>query len=51
MGGKTTLRAISGLLPPRAGRIEFAGERVDGLLPRVVSRGIAHAPEARQLRP
>ena len=30
-GKTTTLRAISGLLPLRAGRIEFAGERVDGL--------------------
>jgi len=51
-GKTTTLRAISGLLPLRAGRIEFAGERVDGLpSSQVVSRGIAHVPEARQLFP
>jgi branched-chain amino acid transport system ATP-binding protein len=51
--GKTTiLRAISGLLPLRSGRIEFAGERLDGLgSARVVARGIAHVPEARQLFP
>jgi branched-chain amino acid transport system ATP-binding protein len=51
-GKTTTLRAISGLLPLRAGRIEFAGERVDGLASsQVVARGIAHVPEARQLFP
>jgi len=51
-GKTTTLRAISGLLPLRAGRIEFDGERVDGLRSsQVVSRGIAHVPEGRQLFP
>jgi branched-chain amino acid transport system ATP-binding protein len=51
-GKTTTLRAISGLLPLRAGTIEFAGERVDGLgSTRVVARGIAHVPEGRQLFP
>jgi branched-chain amino acid transport system ATP-binding protein len=51
-GKTTTLRAISGLLPLRAGRIEFDGERVDGLgSSQVVSRGIAHVPEGRQLFP
>jgi branched-chain amino acid transport system ATP-binding protein len=51
-GKTTTLRAISGLSPLRGGRIEFAGERVDGLAsPQVVARGIAHVPEARQLFP
>jgi branched-chain amino acid transport system ATP-binding protein len=51
--GKTsTLRAISGLLPLRRGRVEFAGARVDGLRPaRVVARGVAHVPEGRQLFP
>ena len=29
-GKTTTLRAISGLLPLRRGRIEFEGERIDG---------------------
>jgi branched-chain amino acid transport system ATP-binding protein len=51
-GKTTTLRAISGLLPLRAGSIEFDGERVDGLRSsQVVSRGIAHVPEGRQLFP
>ena len=51
-GKTTTLRAISGLLPLRRGRIEFDGERVDGLTPaQIVARGIAHVPEGRQLFP
>src|SRR5262249_48552856 len=51
-GKTTTQRAISGLLPLRRGRIEFAGERVDGLgSSQVVARGIAHVPEGRQLFP
>jgi len=51
-GKTTTLRAISGLLPLRGGRIEFAGERLDGLgSSQVVARGIAHVPEGRQLFP
>jgi branched-chain amino acid transport system ATP-binding protein len=51
-GKTTTLRAVSGLLPLRRGRIEFAGERLDGLGPAdVVARGIAHVPEGRQLFP
>ncbi|OGK87758.1 MAG: ABC transporter ATP-binding protein [Candidatus Rokubacteria bacterium RBG_16_73_20] len=51
-GKTTTLRAITGLLPVRRGRVEFEGERLDGLGPaQVVARGIAHVPEARQLFP
>jgi branched-chain amino acid transport system ATP-binding protein len=51
-GKTTTLRAISGLLPVRAGRIEFEGARLDGLgSAQIVSRGIAHVPEGRQLFP
>ncbi len=30
-GKTTTLRAVSGLLPLRRGRIEFDGQRLDGL--------------------
>jgi len=49
-GKTTTLRAIGGLLVPRRGRIEFDGARIDGLTSAdVVSRGIAHVPEGRQL--
>ena len=51
-GKTTTLRAVSGLLPLRRGRIEFAGERLDGVGPEgLVARGIAHVPEGRQLFP
>src|SRR4029434_4306029 len=45
-GKTTTLRAISGLLPLRAGRIEFEGARLDGLgSSQIVAPGVAHAPE------
>jgi branched-chain amino acid transport system ATP-binding protein len=49
--GKTsTLRAISGLLRPREGSIEFEGQRIDRLPPEeIVSLGISHVPEGRQL--
>ena len=51
-GKTTTLRAISGLLPVRAGRVELDGERLDGLgSAAIVARGIAHVPEGRQLFP
>jgi len=51
-GKTTTLRAICGLLPVRAGRIEFEGARLDGLgSSQIVARGIAHVPEGRQLFP
>jgi branched-chain amino acid transport system ATP-binding protein len=51
-GKTTTLRAISGLLPLRRGRIDLDGERIDGRAPsQVVARGIAHVPEGRHLFP
>lgn len=51
-GKSTTLRAISGLTPPRSGSITYAGERVDGLSPaELVQRGIALVLEGRQLFP
>jgi branched-chain amino acid transport system ATP-binding protein len=51
-GKTTTLRAVSGLLRPRRGRIELDGRRIDGLSPAaIVARGIAHVPEGRQLFP
>lgn len=45
--GKTTLlRVISGLVSPRAGSIEFAGERIDKLRPEtIVGRGVIHIPQ------
>ena len=51
-GKTTTLRAVSGLLPLRRGRIELEGRRLDGLTSaQVVARGVAHVPEGRQLFP
>ena len=51
-GKTTTLRAVSGLLPLRRGRIEFEGRRLDGLTSaQIVARGLAHVPEGRQLFP
>jgi len=51
-GKTTTLRAITGLLPTRGGRVEFEGARIDGLgSAQIVARGIAHVPEGRQLFP
>jgi branched-chain amino acid transport system ATP-binding protein len=49
-GKSTTLRAISGLVRPRQGRIIFAGEEIDGLPPHeIVARGIGQAPEGRRI--
>ena len=49
--GKTTmLRAVSGLVRPRAGSIRFLGERIDWLSPsRIVRLGVAHCPEGRRV--
>lgn len=49
--GKTTLiTAMAGLLRPRAGRLELAGESLVGLAPhRFVASGIALVPEGRRL--
>lgn len=49
--GKTTiLRAISGILKPFSGEIEFMGERIDNIpAHKIVERGIAHVPEGRHV--
>ena len=51
--GKTsTLRAISGLVRPSAGRIVFSGTDISGWKAhRVVALGVGHAPEGRRLFP
>jgi branched-chain amino acid transport system ATP-binding protein len=49
-GKSTTLRTISGLLRPRAGRVLFDGRPIGGMRPdRVVALGIAHCPEGRRI--
>ncbi len=51
-GKSTTLRAISGLVQPSAGSIEFLGEPIGGLRPEtIVERGIVHVPEGRRIFP
>ena len=51
--GKTTmLRAISGLLRPRAGRILLDGARLDRMPSHViVARGVVQVPEGRKIFP
>ncbi len=49
-GKTTTLRTISGLFRPRSGSIEYNGEDLTSLAPhQIVDRGIAQAPEGRQI--
>jgi branched-chain amino acid transport system ATP-binding protein len=51
-GKTTTLRAISGLVAPSAGRITWHGRPIHQLRPEdVVRLGIAHVPEGRQIFP
>ena len=52
MGKTTTLRAICGLQPVKAGSIRFAGEEIAGWRPDRIGRaGIALVPEGRQIFP
>jgi branched-chain amino acid transport system ATP-binding protein len=51
-GKTTTLRAISGIVKPRAGRVIFDGHEVTGRSPeRIAALGLAHIPEGRGLFP
>jgi len=51
-GKSTLLKVISGLEEPDRGKIEFLGERIDGMKPhRIAKKGIAHCPERRRLFP
>jgi len=51
-GKSTTLRAISGLLTPTAGRIIFEGRPIQGRSPHeILGLGIGHVPEGRQIFP
>jgi branched-chain amino acid transport system ATP-binding protein len=51
-GKSTTLRTISGLLRPTAGRIVFDGQPIAGHEPgMILQAGIAHCPEGRRVFP
>lgn len=51
-GKTTTLRSLSGLHPPRTGRIVLEGENIAGLpAHQIVARGLCLVPEGRQLFP
>jgi branched-chain amino acid transport system ATP-binding protein len=51
-GKTTTLRAISGVVHPRSGRVTFAGRNLAGASPERIARsGLAHIPEGRGLFP
>jgi branched-chain amino acid transport system ATP-binding protein len=51
-GKSTTLRTISGLMRPTAGRITLEGKPIDALEPeKIVEEGIAHVPEGRGIFP
>jgi branched-chain amino acid transport system ATP-binding protein len=49
-GKSTTLKAISGMVKPSTGRIEYEGASIAGRSPNaIVRRGIAHVPEGRRI--
>ena len=52
MGKTTTIAAILGLVPPRAGSVRFGGAEVAGLPPHRVARlGLGLVPEGRRIFP
>ncbi len=49
-GKTTTMRAISGMIAPRAGRVTLAGKDIAGLPSHRIARlGLAHSPEGRRV--
>jgi branched-chain amino acid transport system ATP-binding protein len=49
-GKSTTLKAIMGLLPPRAGQVRFAGQNIAGLPAfRIARLGLGYVPEDRRI--
>jgi branched-chain amino acid transport system ATP-binding protein len=51
-GKSTTLKTISGLVRPTAGRITWDGREIQRLPPdEILRRGIAHCPEGRRVFP
>jgi branched-chain amino acid transport system ATP-binding protein len=52
MGKTSTVRAIMGLLPPRAGSVAFDDKAIGGRTPEAIARcGIGLVPEGRQIFP
>jgi branched-chain amino acid transport system ATP-binding protein len=51
-GKSTTLRVISGLMPPQSGTLRFAARSIGGLSSgAIVKLGVAHVPEGRRVFP
>ncbi len=51
-GKSTTLRAISGLVRPKAGSISYANQSISRLNPtQIVALGVSHCPEGRRVFP
>jgi branched-chain amino acid transport system ATP-binding protein len=49
-GKSTTLKAIMGLVPPRAGRVRFAGRDITGMAAfRIARLGLGYVPEDRRI--
>src|SRR5215204_3736137 len=49
-GKTTTLRSIHGILPPKQGRIIFAGEEIQGTpAHEMIGKGVAQSPEGRRI--
>ena len=51
-GKSTTLRALSGLMKPAQGKVDFLGQSLVGVAShKVVHRGLVHCPEGRRVFP
>jgi branched-chain amino acid transport system ATP-binding protein len=49
-GKSTTLMSISGIVPPRRGKVLFMGRPIEGVSPdRIVALGISQVPEGRRI--
>jgi branched-chain amino acid transport system ATP-binding protein len=51
-GKSTTMKTILGIVRPTTGRVDFMGDRIDGLSThKIVRKGISPVPEARRIFP